>query len=232
MGDFFDRNAGTLVLAAVMVAASTGCIGLPTGVTRSRWAMSDPEYAEKYADGAEKTDIPGKVKQAADARFIEGASGYYASVGFSSFADSENPMGALELGFEGYATSYFTTRAGLIAAVNADDLYFGGELGARLQPPTRLAPFVGVGAFAGYAEDSVPAENDNVDNDDDGSVDEWGEEKDQFTGVLAAMYPETGVHFWWTPNVRISGMGRYLITSEGRDADGWYYTASIAFFTR
>lgn len=202
---------------------------LPTGILKSRWAMDDPKYSRKYAEGAEKTDIPGKIKQAADARFIKDAYGIYVSGGLSAFGESTNPMASMEVGVTGYNTSYFTHRMGLVAAVNADDFFLGAEMGMRFQTPTRLAPFVGVGLFTGAASTTVDAEDDRVDNDDDGFVDEFGEEDTNFDGALSAAYPEAGVHFWWTPQVRLSGFGRYLITTGGRDTDSWFYGASIAF---
>ncbi|MBB3209703.1 hypothetical protein FHS27_005543 [Rhodopirellula rubra] len=205
---------------------------LPTGITKSRWAMDDPDYAQKYADGAEKTDVPGKIKQAADARFLKDSSGCYFSGGLTAFGTSSNPMGSLELGYTGYGTSFMTNRMGFVAAANDDDYFLGGELGMRFQTPTRLAPFVGWGLFAGASSTTESADDDNIDNDDDGDIDEWGEEEESFDGALMAIYPETGIHFWWTPRVRISGFGRYLVTTEGRDADAWYYGASIAILSK
>lgn len=207
----------------------TASAQFPTGITKSRWAMDDPEYSAKYADGADKTDIPGKIKQAADARFIKDSSGWYVSGGLTAFGNSTNPMGSFEVGYAGYGTSYFSNRVGLVAAANDDDFFLGGEAGMRFQTPTRLAPFVGLGLFIGAASTKVDASDDDLDNDDDGRVDERGEEKSSFDGALSAIYPETGLHFWWTPRVRLSGFGRYLVTTEGRDADAWYYGASIAF---
>ncbi|MCM2373228.1 hypothetical protein [Aporhodopirellula aestuarii] len=205
---------------------------LPTGITKSRWAMDDPDYAQKYADGAEKTDVPGKIKQAADARFLKDSSGLYFSGGLSAFGKSANPLGSLELGYTGYWTSYLTNRTGFVAAANLDDYYFGGEFGMRFQTPTRLAPFAGFGLFAGVSRTSESADDDNIDNDDDGFIDEWGEEEESFDGALIAVYPETGIHFWWTPRIRLSGFGRYMVTTEGRDADAWYYGASIAILSK
>ncbi|WP_404310599.1 hypothetical protein [Neorhodopirellula lusitana] len=205
---------------------------LPSGVTKSRWAMEDPDYALKYTDGAEKTDIPGKIKQAADARFLKESSGLYFSGGLTAIGESSNPLGSLELGYTGYWKSFFTNRVGLIAAINEDDYFMGGEVGMRFQTPTRLAPFVGLGLFAGVSSVTEEAADDHIDNDEDGSVDEFGEEEESFDGALMAVYPETGLHFWWTPRVRLSGFGRYLVTTEGRDADSWYYGVTIAVLSK
>ncbi|MGB7326908.1 MAG: hypothetical protein WBD31_18675 [Rubripirellula sp.] len=204
----------------------------PTGLLRSRWAMSDPGYAQKYARGAKKTNFPKRIKQAADARFVDDFSGWYFSGGLTSFSDTPSPMGSLEIGYTGYQTSYLTNRMGFILAANDNDYYIGGETGLRLQTPTRLAPFVGAGLFLGASSTRKNAENDDVDNDDDGSVDEDGETEFAFDGALAAVYPECGIHFWWSPRLRLSGFGRYMVTTEGRNADTWYFGATIAVLSR
>ncbi|WP_442507048.1 hypothetical protein SH528x_005934 [Novipirellula sp. SH528] len=227
------RVASILVVGIWLTFHPSNSIAqLPDGLTKSRWAMDDPIYSEKYEDGASKLDLPGKVKQAADARFVEGMFGLYGAAGISSLGTDGDAMGTLEAGATGYWTSYFTNRFGLIAAVNSQDSYIGGETGLRLQTPTRLAPFVGLGLFAGYAESEELADNDHVDNNDDGRIDEWGEEKTRFDGVLAAIYPEAGIHFWWTPRVRLSAYARQMITTEGRDSDTVYFGGTIGVFSR
>lgn len=205
---------------------------IPSGFLKSRWAMSDPQYAQKYAKGASKTNLPKKIKQAADARFVDNFAGWYFSTGLSSIGDTPAPLGSIEVGYTGYQTSYLTNRVGFIAAINNEDFYVGGETGIRLQTPTRLAPFVGVGLFAGASSTRSPAEHDNVDNDDDGAIDEDGETEFDFDGALAAVYPEAGLHFWWSPRVRLSGFGRYLVTTEGRRADSTYFGMTIAILSR
>jgi hypothetical protein len=208
-----------------------GC-ALPSGLTRSRWAMDDPEYAAKYANGAAKTDLPGKIKQASDARFQGGTSGCFISGGAYSRPDSDKALGAIDIGLESYVTSYLTTRGSLMLMANEEDLFAGLDLGLRLQIPSRLAPFVGVGMFAGYAKEVVPADDDWIDNDEDGFTDEHGEDKERFSGLLASIYPEMGAHFWWTPNLRLTSFGRYMVTTEGRDDDDWLVGGGIAFFAK
>ena len=55
-----DTSLGLRIAAAALLAGCAifdcGC-ALPTGILRSRWAMEDHEYAEKYCDGAEKSDV-------------------------------------------------------------------------------------------------------------------------------------------------------------------------------
>mgnify|MGYP001500922233 CR=1 FL=1 len=57
------------------------CAGGCNHLTRSRWAMDNELYAEKYREGADQWDPWGKVKQAMDARFTAGHSGLYVAGG-------------------------------------------------------------------------------------------------------------------------------------------------------
>nr|WP_236649284.1 hypothetical protein [Rhodopirellula sp. SM50] len=224
-------QASALMLA-ISIAALTqiGC-ALPTGILRSRWAMDDPEYAEKYCDGAEKSDVLGKLKQAADARFQEDATGLFVSSGVTKRTDADHGLFTVDIGAEMYATSFMTARASLMGMGNGDDWFTGLDAGLRLQTPSRLAPFVGAGVYAGYAKEVVSADDDWIDNDDDGFIDEHGEDDERISGSLAAIYPEVGVHFWWTPRIRLTSYGRYMVTTEGRDADDWQAGFGLALFT-
>lgn len=222
-------NAAGLFLA-VTTMVLVGC-ALPTGVLKSRWAMDDPEYAQKYCDGAEKGDVLGKLKQANDARFQEDASGWFVSGGFSKRGDDEDGLVAIDIGREAYFTSFLTGRASLMGMGNGEDWFTGADTGLRLQSPSRFAPFVGAGLFAGYAKEVVPADDDWIDNDDDGYVDEHGEDKERLSDAIAAVYPELGAHFWWNPSVRLTGFGRYLVTTDGRDSDDWLFGVGIALFS-
>ncbi len=219
------------LFAMLCVVATSGCT-LPSGILRSRWAMDDPDYAAKYAEGAEKTDIRGKLKQAVDARFQNGSSGMFVSGGAYVRPDSQSGMGAIDVGVESYVTSYLTTRGSLTLFAGGGDLFTGLDLGMRLQSPSRLAPFAGAGTFAGYAREVVPADDDWIDNDEDGFIDEHGEDRERFSGFLLAVYPEVGTHFWWTPNIRLTGFGRYLVTTEGRDDDDWLIGGGVALFSK
>lgn len=219
-------SAGT---GAILVITCIGC-ALPTGVLKSRWAMDDPEYASKYADGAPKTEPLQKIKQAADARFLEKASGIFVSGGITRRPDADNNLFAIDVGGEHYLTSYLTGRVSLVGMVN-DDWFTGADAGMRLQTPTRLAPFVGLGIFGGWARETVDASDDWIDNDDDGFTDEYGEEKKRVSGSYFAAYPETGFHLWWTPRIRLTTYGRYLISDDGRDSDDWMFGTGIAIFT-
>lgn len=193
--------------------------------------MEDFEYAEKYAEGAERGNLLGKLKQASDARFQDDAQGFFVSTGFAKRKEVEDGLLAIDVGAEKYLTSYLTGRASLTGMVNDEDWYTGVDTGLRLQSPSRLAPFVGVGLFGGGAKETVLADDDGIDNDDDGSIDERREKDTRFSGGLAAIYPEVGAHFWWTPQLRFSGYGRYMLTSEGREHDDWLIGFGLAVFT-
>lgn len=85
-----------------------------------------------------------------------------------------------EIGISSYVSENLSLIAGLafLGSENFDDEMFGGaNLGARFNLDKRLSPFLGFGAFVGYSKEEVPAEEDDIDNDDDGTVDEEGEKK-------------------------------------------------------
>lgn len=221
---------GWVVSASIVCSLITGC-SLPTGLTHSRWAMDDPGYAVKYREGAKKTDPLGKIKQASDARFLNGANGTFVSGGLSYRGDTGNAA-TIDIGKELYTTSYLTQRISLTGAAGFDQTSLGLDGGIRLQPPTRLAPFVGVGGFVGMNWETVDADDDGIDNDDDGFTDEFDEEDTEYDLTLASIYPEVGAHFWWTPRWRLTGFGRYWITTDGRDSDTWMVGGGVAVFRK
>ena len=214
-------------LVILLIAASCGC-----SLLRSRYAMDDPVYAEKYADGAERGDLLGKAKQALDARHTEGLGGVYLSGGAQVRPDSGSAMGGAELGVEHYVASWMTTRGAVSAFLGEDEGFAGLDLGARLQAPTRIAPFVGIGTFHGGSRGVELAHWDGVDNDDDGLIDEYGEEKSTVDGWLSTIYPEVGAHVWVNGTWRLTTYGRYLVTSEGRAHDDWLMGMQLTCFGR
>ena len=114
-----------------------------------------------------------------------------------------------------------------------EDESFGGiDLGLRLQTPTRVAPFIGVGMFHGTSDRMVSASEDSIDNDDDGFIDENSEMKSTVNGWLSTIYPEAGAHLWLDANWRLTSYGRYLITTEGRAQDDWLLGVQLARFRR
>lgn len=212
-------------IAAVLLLA--GCQPF-----KSRYAMDDREYAAKYQEGAEPGDLVGKAKQAIDARHVAGLSGWYVSGAGQFIEDSDKPVIGGELGYEWYKTSYFSQRVGGMVLFNGDLPYVGLDAGLRLQSPTRLAPFVGVGMFNGIVPTYDEAEDDNVDNDDNGTVDEDGEMDWDIRGYTVAVYPEFGTHFWINGHGRATVYTRYFVSSAGRDQDQWILGGQMTLFSR
>jgi len=211
----------------ITILVSPGCTSL-----KSRYAMDDPVYAEKYADGAERGDVLGKLKQAMDARHTTGLGGVYLSGGLQVQPRKGNAMGGGELGIEGYGENWLTGRAALSAYGANGEGFFGVDAGMRVQTPSRIAPFAGVGGFVGYSKVKELADDDFIDNDGDMFIDEPGERGTVVDGMLSVVYPEVGIHFWPNGNWRLTTFGRYLISSEGRSQDDWLLGAQMAIFSR
>jgi hypothetical protein len=147
--------------------------------------MDDPDYAAKYANGAERGDLIGKTQQAMDATHTEGLHGIFLSGGAQVRPESGHSLGGGDIGFESYAASWSTFRVGASAYFGADEGFVGVDLGTRLQTPTRLAPFAGLGTFHGVSRAVYVADRDGKDNDDDTFIDEQGEETSTIDGYLA-----------------------------------------------
>lgn len=222
------RQISALLLLMAMMSIPTGCAW--TGLTNSRWAMENETYEEKYSRPYESEGaraLPRKVKQAADARFQEEATGVFTSIGFGTDPDA---FGG-DLGFSHYNTSWLESHLSLSGLFNegSEGFNLGGRAGVRIQPPSRLAPFVGIGLFAGFNEYDVIADSDGRDNNDNRVVDEAGElaEKSEFLGSL---YPEMGVHYWINPNCRLTTSAAYHVTTSGRNYDNWVFSVGIGGF--
>jgi hypothetical protein len=193
-------TAKAIVICATVLLA--GCHG-------SRWARDDADYAAKYSEHSD--NLLRASKQAIDARHVKGKGGAYAGL-----AGRVEPFaGGGEIGVFKYPTSYLELRGGLSGLVYENDTPIsGGVIGAaRLQTPTRLAPFVGMGAYAGFAPDFVN-QQDGIDNDQDGFVDD-ADETDG--GGVFALVPEAGAHFWLNADWRLTAAASYLATTDGGD---------------
>ncbi|MDX1925083.1 MAG: hypothetical protein SFV81_01115, partial [Pirellulaceae bacterium] len=169
---FIDRLARYLVrhclsLGMCCFLTASGCNGF-----KSRYAMSDPVYAKKYAEGAERGDLLGKAKQALDARHVAGLSGWFLSGGTQYRARTDSTLGGADVGFEYYPTSWFSQRASLGTYWGGEEGYVGGDVGLRAQLPARITPFVGLGATAAASRTVELADDDGRDNDDDDLIDE------------------------------------------------------------
>lgn len=207
-----------------MLILCTGCSGWGT----SRWAMDDPVYAEKYSkpyDGNEADKVARMMKQSIDARHVAGRGGVYLGA-----AGSDDPFTAgSEIGLFSYIKPTLETRAGLkgLIGTGADDWFLGGDFGLRVQSPSRVAPFLGVGTYLGGNRRNELAIDDHVDNDSDGAIDERGEYKGVYS-YMASVYPELGVHFWLNGQTRLSTSAQYHLTTEGRADDFWFIGVSLS----
>ena len=79
----------------------------------------------------------------------------------------------------------------LIAHEDMQEFFYTGPvIGARLYSNDDITPFVGISGFLGWYEQEIKAEDDYIDNDNDGSVDERGETKSEVADVVLAVIPE------------------------------------------
>ncbi len=158
---------------------------------------------------------------------LDGRGGVYIELGGRSDPDA---IGG-EIGISHYASEDVSVRGGLafFASDSSDDIFGGGTLDVRFNLGKKISPFLGFGVFVGYSDETVSAENDDIDNDDDGSIDEDGEEKAIVTDLFASIFPEVGIHFFVSDTTRLTVASRYQMTTEGRDNDNWIYNFGIAF---
>jgi hypothetical protein len=203
--------------------ASICALALLTGGCQgSRWARDDVDYARKYP--RHTGNVLKMTKQAIDARHVEGKHGLYGGA-----AASRDPIGAaMEGGVFGFPSAWSEVRLGLAGLAHDGDneLSAGLIAGARVQLPTRLAPYAGAQIYAGLS-DTLDAEGDGVDNDDDFFIDEPGEEIG--SDLILAVAPELGVHYWLTSQWRLSGGVDYRLTSDVAAEEGLYYGISLAW---
>lgn len=204
------------MIAVSACAISPGCAG-------SRWAKSDAEYAGKYRH---HSDNPLQMaKQSMDARFIGGRGGVGAS---TALGTAPGTLAGQLTAFQ-YVGPSVEMHGGLVGLAGTGDsnLFGGVTAGGRLQTPTRLAPFIGIGAVAATGERDVS--EDGLDNDYNFLVDEPGEDLSEY---FASVYPEVGAHFWLTPRVRMTASAAYHVTSTGRDDDQWLFGIGLSLLSR
>jgi hypothetical protein len=156
-----------------------------------------------------------------------GPKGSYIEIG------GQTDPAAIGIGLGGfnYNYRYLSTRMALyvLGSESVDDVFFGADAGVRMELGTRVSPFVGLGGYYGYHSDQIPAENDKLDNDGDGQVDEDGEKDVNIDRSMATIYPEAGLHIWIDNVNRLTLSGKYHITTEGRDSDFWLFCFGIYF---
>jgi hypothetical protein len=144
---------------------------IPLAGYSSKWAMPDRDYQEKYdtpypEDKADKWLRMGK--QMMDARHLRDKNGWYTKEGWS-----ENPdAGLIEIGAYQYHDPWHSTHIGISGLIGEDNIHGlpGLELGTRLQTPSRLAPFVGVGTYVNVWDIGINALIAEINDDDDDCV--------------------------------------------------------------
>lgn len=212
------------------------CMGLPLvclagcqdKLLTSKWAMDDPDYAAKYSEPYGSHKHERMLKQMVDARHVAGKGGGYVT----GYGSGDPDAGGLELGMFNYPTAEIETRLGLqgLIGTREKDWFLGLTPGIRLQTPTRLAPFVGIASFIGGNWETVDASHDGIDNDDDNSTDELGEDKTNFY-FRGGIGPEVGVHYWLTGKSRLTLSGQHLFSTEGRKSDMWMLGITFSFLS-
>ena len=243
-----------------MLCAISGCTA-PRWAT-SRWAMDQPEYAAKYdrpytEEGRDRIHRLGK--QMVDARYIGGRNGWHLGTVYQG--ESPSSAGGTIGTFSFSETGLIERHIGLsgVGGTSAHDGFVGFNGGLRMQSPSRLAPFAGVGGFAGVnwkypaiasvaaiilaldASDGDIEIFDDIfdDDDDDDTVHPHNDDppppstpepdKTRMTHGFAAIYPEIGVHYWLSSNTRVTASGSYWISTEGRDQDSWFVGVNLGF---
>ncbi len=135
------------------------------------------------------------------------------------------------LGAFKYNYRYLSTRLAIyvLGSESIDEVFLGADMGFRLELGTVVSPFIGLGGYYGYHVENTPAEDDKLDNDGDGQVDEAGEQDARIDRSVATIYPETGLHIWIDKRTRFSLSGKYHITTEGRESDFWLFCVGFSF---
>jgi hypothetical protein len=150
-------------------------------------------------------------------------------VGYVEIAGNRTDVLGGDLGVLDPVNRYVTGRVGLslLTSEPLDDVFTGANVGVHVHLPWRVSPFIGVGGFLGYTRERFVADDDNRDNDRDGFVDERGETRSKVEDVLASIYPEAGLLFWFGDGTRLSVSARYNVSTEGRDSDEWLYSVGL-----
>lgn len=131
------------------------------------------------------------------------------------------------------ASEYLTYNAGLtyFASEHSSDVFGGVSLGLRTRVTKhRIMPFIGFGVFSGITKAYVPADDDDIDNDGDGTTDEPGEEDEIVDDVLCSIYPEVGLNLMLTPESGITLSAKRHFTTEGSDYRFWMYSMAFSVF--
>ena len=151
--------------------------GLNVGAS-SENILNEMSLFGEISDQTLKTGISFSESESSDDIYI----GEYSDIGgiYVELGGSSNPNAFWGgIGLWGQISDQVTLKGGfsLLASENFDDTFTGANLDLHFSLGTRFSPYIGAGIFAGYSRERVIAENDNIDNDDDGFIDEKGEKK-------------------------------------------------------
>ena len=211
-----------LPIIGLLLVAMPGCMS-------SRWAMDDPDYSGKYSRPY-GPDVGKKAvrmaKQSVDARHVAQKGGIYTA---GIYQRDPSSVGG-EIGVFSYPVPFAEGHVGImgIGGTAQKNLFLGLNGGVRVQTPTRIAPFAGVGAFGGFSAAETMTflmadENDPM-HDHYG----YGYEDETNASAIAGIYPELGVHCWLTSRLRISGSASCYVTTTGREHDSWAFGLTLS----
>ncbi|MEI8383745.1 MAG: hypothetical protein WCJ09_26765 [Planctomycetota bacterium] len=111
-------------------------------------------------------------------------------------------------------TPWSTVRYGLIGMVGDGQGMGGGEVGVRLHPSTRLAPYVGMSGVVEVNGFSKQSRYNRYYYDSSGhrrTNPSWG----YYPTGIAAIVPEAGLSYWITSSARLNvGISYYVTTGK------------------
>jgi len=126
----------------------------------------------------------------------------------------------------------FHLGVGLLGAEHHDDLMMEVFVGGRrhLWETRRraLVPHVGLGAMVAFSTETVSAEDDDIDNDGNGSVDEDGETDTRLSDLFVALTPEAGLTLNLGRGTNLTTSLRYQLRSSGVDDSPWVLAVGLA----
>ncbi len=131
------------------------------------------------------------------------------------------------------ASDYFTWNGGLtyLASEHSSDVFGGLSLGMRTRATKYpVMPFVGFGVFSGITKETVSADDDGIDNNGDGEIDEVGEEDEIIDDVLCSFYPEVGLNVMLSKNSGMMVLAKHHFTSEGAKYKFWMYSMVFSIY--
>ena len=206
-------------LILMLLTLSVGCRGT------SKYGMDHAAYVEKYDRSYEPGEKLWRMgKQMVDARHVAGQTGGTATVSGGASGKAGGLGG--EIGMVHFHNPWVSTNLGVNGMLTVTGgngfALLGVRGGGRIQPPTRLAPYIGAGGYMGIGPSTKPCPLDHVDTGPFPSTTSSHPDCDNIftTQAIAAVYPEAGVHWWATGRIGVSAGSQYWLTSEG---DGFWY---------